>query len=285
MHCIQSITADICYVGASDRRLSLFENVYPIPRGVSYNSYLVLDEKTVLLDTVDKAVGDRFWENVEYGLQGRPLDYVVVNHMEPDHCALLMETLRRWPEVQVVGSAKTVSMISQFFDLDVSGHCVTVKEGDTLQTGRHTFTFLMAPMVHWPEVMVTYDVTEKILFSADAFGTFGALNGNLFADEVQFERDWLDDARRYYTNIVGKYGVQVQSLLKKAAQQEIAMLQKKIDTMQKRQAELTKLFKRCLLYTSCFAPSAASWRRTAGRSCGGPGAQCHRSILAYGRWW
>ena len=224
MHCIQSITADICYVGASDRRLSLFENVYPIPRGVSYNSYLVLDEKTVLLDTVDKAVGDRFWENVEYGLQGRPLDYVVVNHMEPDHCALLMETLRRWPEVQVVGSAKTVSMISQFFDLDVSGHCVTVKEGDTLQTGRHTFTFLMAPMVHWPEVMVTYDVTEKILFSADAFGTFGALNGNLFADEVQFERDWLDDARRYYTNIVGKYGVQVQSLLKKAAQQEIAML-------------------------------------------------------------
>ena len=153
MHCIQSITADICYVGASDRRLSLFENVYPIPRGVSYNSYLVLDEKTVLLDTVDKAVGDRFWENVEYGLQGRPLDYVVVNHMEPDHCALLMETLRRWPEVQVVGSAKTVSMISQFFDLDVSGHCVTVKEGDTLQTGRHTFTFLMAPMVHWPEVM------------------------------------------------------------------------------------------------------------------------------------
>ena len=159
MHCIQSITADICYVGASDRRLSLFENVYPIPRGVSYNSYLVLDEKTVLLDTVDKAVGDRFWENVEYGLQGRPLDYVVVNHMEPDHCALLMETLRRWPEVQVVGSAKTVSMISQFFDLDVSGHCVTVKEGDTLQTGRHTFTFLMAPMVHWPEVMVTYDVT------------------------------------------------------------------------------------------------------------------------------
>lgn len=224
MHCVTNIHEDLYWLGGSDRQLAKFENVFPIPRGVSYNAYLVLDEKTVLLDTVDKAVGERFFENLEFALAGRPLDYVVVNHMEPDHCATLGELLRRWPGAQVVANAKTVPMVSQFFDCDISNRAVVVKEGDTLCTGRHTFTFLMAPMVHWPEVMVTYDVTEKILFSADAFGTFGALNGNLFADEVQFERDWLDDARRYYTNIVGKYGVQVQSLLKKAAQQEIAML-------------------------------------------------------------
>ena len=217
MYCVQPITADILYVGASDRRQTLFENIYPIPRGVSYNSYLVLDEKTVLLDTADRAVGERFFENVEHGLGGRPLDYVIVDHMEPDHAATLGELLRRYPTAQVVGNAKTMTMIGQFFDLDLTDRTVTVKEGDTLTTGRHTFSFYMAPMVHWPEVMVTYDAAEKVLFSADAFGTFGALNGNLFADEVDFARDRLDDARRYYTNIVGKYGAQVQSLLKKAA--------------------------------------------------------------------
>ena len=224
MHCVHAVTSDVLWLGASDRRLALFENVYPIPRGISYNSYLVLDEKTILLDTVDKAVGDRFLENLEYGLHGRNLDYVVVNHMEPDHCATLGEVLRRYPQARVVGNAKTITMIGQFFELDLAGRAVTVKEGDTLSTGRHTFTFLMAPMVHWPETMATYDSADQILFSADAFGTFGALNGNLYADEVNFERDWLDDARRYYANIVGKYGAQVQALLKKAAGLEIAYI-------------------------------------------------------------
>ena len=224
MHCVTNIHEDLYWLGASDRRLAKFENVFPIPRGVSYNAYLVLDEKTVLLDTVDKAVGERFFENLEFALAGRPLDYVIVNHMEPDHCATLGELLRRWPDVQVVANAKTVPMIGQFFDCDISSRTVVVKEGDTLTTGRHTFTFLMAPMVHWPEVMVTYDAADKVLFSADAFGTFGALNGNIFADQVNFERDWLDDARRYYTNIVGKYGAQVQSLLKRAAGLDIQMI-------------------------------------------------------------
>ena len=224
MNCTQHITSDVLFVGVSDRKLARFENVFPVPRGVSYNSYLVLDEKTVLLDTVDRAVEDRFLENLAAGLQGRPLNYLVVNHMEPDHAATLMDFLRDYPETKVVGNAKTVAMIGQFFDCDISERVVTVKEGDTLTTGCHTFTFLMAPMVHWPEVMVTYDMTEKALFSADAFGTFGALSGNIFADEVNFERDWLDDARRYYANIVGKYGVQVQTLLKKVAGLDIAYL-------------------------------------------------------------
>ena len=224
MHCVQNITQDILFLGASDRRLALFENVFPIPRGVSYNSYLVKDEKTVLMDTVDQAVRGRFLENLAFGLEGRSLDYVVVNHMEPDHAATLMEVLKAYPQAQVVGNAKTIAMIGQFFDCDISERTVTVKEGDTLNTGRHTFTFVMAPMVHWPEVMVTYDAADKVLFSADAFGTFGALSGNIFADELDFERDWLDDARRYYANIVGKYGVQVQTLLKKAAGLDIAYI-------------------------------------------------------------
>lgn len=224
MYCVQPVTSDMMYIGVSDRRLALFENVFPIPRGVSYNAYLLLDEKTVLLDAVEEAVAVRFQENLEHGLGNRPLDYVVVNHMEPDHSASLAGVLRRWPEARVVGNAKTLAMLAQFTGEDISDRAVVVKEGDTLDTGRHTLTFVMAPMVHWPEVMVTYDATDKILFSADAFGTFGALSGNLFADQVDFERDWLDDARRYYTNIVGKYGVQVQSLLKKAAGLDIAMI-------------------------------------------------------------
>lgn len=222
MYCVHAVTPDILWLGASDRKLELFENVYPIPRGVSYNSYLVLGEKTVLLDTVDQAVSGRFFENLEYGLQGRSLDYVIVNHMEPDHAATLGELLNRYPGVQIAATAKTIAMIDQFFGLDVASRSLVVKEGDTLSTGSHTFAFVMAPMVHWPEVMVTYETTEKVLFSADAFGTFGAWNGNLFADEVNFETEWLADARRYYTNIVGKYGMQVQSLLKKAAGLDIA---------------------------------------------------------------
>ena len=183
-----------------------------------------MDEKTVLLDTVDHSVSDRFFENLTHVLGGRTLDYMVVNHMEPDHCATVGEVVRRYPDVKVVCNAKTVPMLKQFFDFDIDSRAVIVKEMDTLCTGKHTLAFVMAPMVHWPEAMVAYDTTDKILFSADGFGTFGAINGNLFADEVNFERDWLDDARRYFVNIVGKYGVQVQNLLKKAATLEIKMI-------------------------------------------------------------
>ena len=221
MQNIRKINDDLVYVGASDRRLALFENIYPIPRGVSYNSYLLLDEKTVLLDTADAAVSQQFFENVAAALDGRTLDYLVVNHMEPDHCALIEDLVLRYPAVKVVTNAKAAAMIRQFFTFDIDSRLQTVAEGDTLVTGRHTLTFVMAPMVHWPEAMVTYDLTDKVLFSADAFGTFGALNGNIFADEVHFDRDWLDDARRYFINIVGKYGVQVQAILKKAATLEI----------------------------------------------------------------
>ena len=205
MYCVKSIKDDLFWVGGSDRRLALFENDYPIPRGVSYNSYILLDEKTVLFDTIDRALTEQFFENMEHVLDGRALDYVVVNHMEPDHCSTLGEIVRRYPDVKVVCNAKTVPIIKQFYNFDIDSRVEIVKEKDTFNTGKHTFTFVMAPMVHWPEVMVTYDMTDKILYSADAFGTFGAMNGNLFADEVNFEREWLDDARRYYTIIVGKY--------------------------------------------------------------------------------
>lgn len=224
MHCVKKVTDDLYWVGGSDRRLALFENVYPIPRGVSYNSYVLLDEKTVLLDTVDASISGLFFENLEYVLNGRTLDYLIVNHMEPDHCAVIGEVVRRYPDVKLVCNAKTVPMLKQFFNFPVEDRTVIVKEMDTLCTGKHTFAFVMAPMVHWPEAMVSYDTVDKILFSADGFGTFGAINGNLFADEVNFERDWLDDARRYFINIVGKYGVQVQNLLKKAATLEIKMI-------------------------------------------------------------
>ena len=217
MYCVKAIHPDLYWVGANDRRLALFENVYPISRGVSYNSYVLLDEKTVLLDTVDKSVSDQFFENVAHVLSGRRLDYLIVNHMEPDHCGTIEQLVLRYPEVKIVCNAKTVQMIKQFFTFDIDSRAVLVKEMDTLCTGRHTLAFVMAPMVHWPEAMVTYDATDKVLFSADAFGTFGAINGNLFADEVNFETEYLDDARRYYTNIVGKYGTQVQTLLRKAA--------------------------------------------------------------------
>ena len=224
MHNAIAIREDLFWVGGNDRRLALFENVFPIPRGVSYNAYVMLDEKTVLFDTVDKSVSGVFFESLAHVLAGRKLDYLVVNHMEPDHAATMEELVLRYPEVKIVTNAKAVAMIKQFFTFDVDSRCVVVKEGDTLATGSHTLTFLMAPMVHWPEAMVTYDITTKTLFSADAFGTFGALSGNLFADEVNFERDWLDDARRYYVNIVGKYGTQVQALLKKAATVDIDMI-------------------------------------------------------------
>ena len=214
MHNYRKITEDLYWVGGNDRRLELFENIFPLSKGVSYNAYLLMDEKTVLLDTADAAISRQFLENVTAALNGRSLDYLIVNHMEPDHCALIEDLLLRYPELKIIGNAKTFPLINQFYDLETEGKTVTVKEGDSLNFGRHTLHFVMAPMVHWPEVMMTYDETDKILFSADAFGTFGALNGNLFNDEIDFDRDWLDEARRYYTNIVGKYGMQVQNVLK-----------------------------------------------------------------------
>ena len=223
MQNIQPVTSDLIYVGASDRRTALFENVYPIPRGVSYNSYVLLDEKTALFDTTDASVASQFFENVQAALASRRLDYVVVHHMEPDHAATLMDLMLRYPEAMVVTTAKAAQMMEQFFG-SKPAQLQAVKEGDTLSLGRHQLVFTMAPMVHWPEVMMTYDTTDKVLFSADAFGTFGALSGNLFADEVDFEGEWLDDARRYFTNIVGKYGVQVQNVLKKAAALDIKMI-------------------------------------------------------------
>lgn len=224
MYNVRKVTEDITWVGASDRRLALFENIFPIKRGVSYNAYVLKDEKTVLLDTVDASVAGQFFENLEFVLGDSKLDYLVVNHMEPDHCAMIGDIVRRYPDVKIIGNTKTFGMMTQFFGTDFSDRAVVVKEGDTLSTGKHTLHFVMAPMVHWPEAMVTYDDADKVLFSADGFGTFGALNGNIFADEVDFDRDWLDDARRYYTNIVGKYGASVQALLKKAAGLDIAVI-------------------------------------------------------------
>lgn len=219
MHCTHLIAADTWYVGASDRRLAKFENLFPIPRGVSYNAYVILDEKTALLDTADASVSGQFLENVAHALGGRSLDYLIVDHMEPDHAATIAEVLLRWPEAQIVCNAKTVPMLKAYFPASAgkADEALLVKEGDVLSLGTHDLTFVMAPMVHWPEVMFTYDKTTQVLFSADAFGTFGALDSNIFADQVDFARDWLDDARRYYANIVGKYGAQVQAVLKKAA--------------------------------------------------------------------
>ena len=224
MHSTRKVKDDLIYVGGSDRRLSRFENLFPIPKGVSYNSYVLLDEKTVLFDTADESISRQYIENVVHALNGRSLDYMVVQHMEPDHCAMIDDMLRRYPEAKMVCSAKAVGMFAQFYGTDVAARALIVKEGDKLSTGEHTPHFVMAPMVHWPEVMVTYDEKDKILFSADAFGTFGALAGNIFNDEITFDTTWMNDARRYYTNIVGKYGVQVQALLKKAASLDIEMI-------------------------------------------------------------
>lgn len=224
MYQFRKLRDDVYWVGGNDRRLALFENLFPLPHGISYNAYFADDEKTMLLDTVDRSVSGVFFENLTQLLQGRPLDYVVINHMEPDHCAALPELVRRWPELRIVCNAKAKQMIGQFFDFETDGRTLVVKEGDTLSTGRHSYTFIMAPMVHWPEAMVTYDTAGKILYSADAFGSFGAFAGGIFADEVRFETEWLPEARRYYSNIVGKYGPQVQSLLKKAEGLEISLL-------------------------------------------------------------
>ena len=221
MYCVKKITDDLTWVGANDRRLAMFEGVYSVPDGVSYNSYLLLDDTTVLFDTVDKAVSRIFFENVAHVLNGRKLDYLIVQHMEPDHSATIVDLLYRYPEVTIVCNKKTQDMIRQFFDIDVESRTLLVNESSVLSTGRHELHFVMAPMVHWPEVMVTYDAADKTLFSADAFGVFGALNGAIFADEVDFWGEYIGEARRYYTNIVGKYGTQVQALLTKASKLEI----------------------------------------------------------------
>lgn len=223
MFCVRKVTEDLYWVGGNDRRLALFENIHPISKGVSYNSYLLLDEKTVLFDTVDWSISRQFLENVQAVLNGRTLDYLVINHMEPDHGAAIEEIILRYPDVKIISTEKSFLLMRQF-GFDIDGRIEEVAEGDTKSFGNHEVTFVAAPMVHWPEAMVTFDSTNGVLFSADAFGSFGALDGKLFNDEVNFDRDWIDEARRYYTNIVGKYGPHVQALLKKAGGIDIKII-------------------------------------------------------------
>lgn len=223
MYTVRKVTEDLYWVGANEHRLHLFENIHPIPRGVSYNSYLLMDEKTVLFDTVDWAVCREFLNNIEHVLDGRDLDYVIINHLEPDHAASLDEVLIRYPNAKVISNERAFMMMRQF-GFDIDGKEIEVAEGDAMSFGQHEITWVAAPMVHWPEAMVSFDTTNGVLFSADAFGSFGALDGKLFADEVNFDRDWIDDARRYLTNIVGKYGPHVQDLLKKAGTIDIKMI-------------------------------------------------------------
>lgn len=209
------ITDSIVYIGVDDRNIDLFESQYVVPHGVSYNSYVILDEKIAVMDTVDARMLDEWFPRLEAVLDGRQPDYLVVSHMEPDHAAGIAAIAERYPDMKIVGNLKTFTMISQFFGLDLSDRAETVKEGSTLSLGKHTLQFLMAPMVHWPEVMVTYDQYDRALFSADAFGKFGTLD----TDE-----EWTDEARRYYFNIVGKYGAQVQALLRKVSALDVSMI-------------------------------------------------------------
>ena len=207
------ISEAVKYIGADDTTLDLFESQYQIPNGVSYNSYVILDEKVAVMDTIDERKTDEWFANLENVLNGRTVDYLVISHLEPDHAANIKRAADKFPQAQLVLSAKAKAMLPQFFDIaHLEERCLVVKEGDTLELGTHKLHFVMAPMVHWPEVMVEYEETEKILFSADGFGKFGALSA---------EEEWTDEARRYFINIVGKYGVQVQTLLKKAAALDI----------------------------------------------------------------
>ncbi len=223
MYTVRKVTEDLYYVGGDDRRLALFENIFPIPQGVSYNSYLLLDEKTVLVDAVDWAITREYIVNVSRVLDGRDLDYMIINHMEPDHCSSIELMLQRYPNLKIISSEKGILFMRQF-GYHVDDRYIEVKEGDSISFGKHTYTFVEAPMVHWPEVLMTYDTTDKILFSADAFGSFISNDGRLFADEVDWDRDYLDEARRYYTNIVGKYGTFVQKALAKAGGLELNMI-------------------------------------------------------------
>ncbi len=212
---LNKVTDTIYYIGADDKTIDLFESQYKVPNGVSYNSYLIMDEKTAVMDTVDPRVTDAWFANLDEALNGRTPDYLVISHLEPDHAGNIQRAAEKYPQMKLVSNAKVFALLPQFFDLDLTDRCVTVKEGDTLNLGTHTLTFVMAPMVHWPEVMVEYESSEKILFSADGFGKFGALDT---------EEEWADEARRYFINIVGKYGSQVQALLKKAAGLEISTI-------------------------------------------------------------
>ncbi len=217
------IKDDIYWIGGDDMTAGLFEGSFPIPEGVSYNSYVIMDEKTCLLDTCDMSIAPRFWKNLRQVLDGRPLDYIVINHMEPDHGACIMQILDSYPDVTVVGNTKTFDMLNNFYHI-VPKNRLEVKEGDLLCLGEHTLKFYFAVMIHWPEVMFSYDVKDRILFSADAFGTFKTLSGALYADEVDFDRDYLDEARRYYSNIVGKYGSKVQAVFEKLEGVSIDMI-------------------------------------------------------------
>lgn len=217
MYCVRKVTDDLYWVGANDHRTTLFENIHPIPKGVSYNAYLLLDEETVLFDTVDWSVCRQMMENLEYLLDGRELNWLVVNHLEPDHAASIEQVLIRWPNVKIISTEKGFMLMRQFGFHPDNHDIRIVAEGDTHCFGGHTVAFVAAPMVHWPEAMVTLDLTNGALFSADAFGSFIALDGKLFADEVNFDRDWIDEARRYLVNIVGKFGPHIQMLLGKAA--------------------------------------------------------------------
>lgn len=223
MYNVRKITEDLYWIGGNDRRLELFENIHPIPEGVSYNSYLLLDEKTVLFDTVDWSIGKTFIDNIAHVLDGRPLDYMVINHVEPDHAACIDEVIMRYPNVKIISMEKAFMFMRQF-GFQVDGREIEVEPGQSMKFGKHEIAFVDAPMVHWPEAMVSFDLTDGVLFAADAFGTFGALDGRLFNDEVNFDRDWLEPARRYYTNIVGKYGPHVQDLLKRAGGLDIKVI-------------------------------------------------------------
>lgn len=224
MYGIRQISPGIYWVGGNDRRIALFENMFPLPNGVAYNAYLIVDEKVALLDTVDAAISREFFENIDHALGGRAIDYLVINHMEPDHCANIEALCQRFPQMRIVGNPKTFRLIRQFYNIDIDGRTLEVGEGETLDLGTHKLCFFLAPMVHWPEVMFTCETTKNILFTADAFGAFGALPGNLFSDEMDFEGAFLDEARRYYANIVGKYGAQVQRALEKVSGIDVRMI-------------------------------------------------------------
>ena len=224
MYNVREISPQIYWIGGNDRRLEQFENLFPLANGVSYNSWLILDEKTAIIDTVDDAITDQYLENIEHLMQGRELDYLIINHMEPDHCGNIENLIRRYPNVKVVGNKKSFQLFNQFYNMDITDNQMLAGEGDEINLGNHNLKFITAPMVHWPEVMMNYETTKGILFSADAFGTFGALAGNLFDDEVDYKNLYLDESRRYYANIVGKFGAQVQSVFRKISSFEINMI-------------------------------------------------------------
>lgn len=224
MYNVREISPQIYWIGGNDRRLEQFENLFPLTNGVSYNSWLILDEKTAIIDTVDDAITDQYLENIEHLMQGRELDYLIINHMEPDHCGNIENLVRRYPNVKVVGNKKSFQLFNQFYNMDITENQMLVGEGDEISLGKHNLKIITAPMVHWPEVMMNYETTEGILFAADAFGTFGALTGNLFDDEVDYRNLYLDESRRYYANIVGKFGAQVQSVFRKISSFKINMI-------------------------------------------------------------